>query len=147
MSPGLRSRIPVACHPRQQPAGFTSYARTGSDGMAAAAAGPSALAVRGLDLEPLLQDDGGTGGAAPAQGLEKALRPDQAALRDLMPRIPWHQLDPSPEAGPVIAPGPSRVPGIINALATDVAAVDDARKIGLDMVGSGGATVGDRWYA
>lgn len=45
---------------------------------------------------------------------------------DLMPRIPWHELDPSPEAGLVIAPGPSRVPGIINALATDVAAVDDA---------------------
>jgi hypothetical protein len=94
--------------------------------MAAAAAGPSALPVRGLDLEPLLQDDGGTGGGAPAQGLEKAIRPDQAALGDLVLRIPWQELDPSPEAGLVVTPGPSRVPGIINALATDVAAVDDA---------------------
>jgi hypothetical protein len=41
-------------------------------------------------------------------------------------RIPWQELDPSPEAGLVVTPGPSRVPGIINALATDVAAVDDA---------------------
>ena len=40
--------------------------------------------------------------------------------------MPWQELDPSPEAGLVIEPEPSRVPGIINALATDVAAVEDA---------------------
>jgi hypothetical protein len=41
-------------------------------------------------------------------------------------RIPGQELDPSPEAGLVVASGPSRVPGIIDALAADVAALGDA---------------------
>src|ERR1700751_3664383 len=41
-------------------------------------------------------------------------------------RIPWQELNPSPEAGLVVAPGPSRVPGIVYALAADVAALNDA---------------------
>jgi hypothetical protein len=86
-------------------------------GIAAAAAGPSALPVPGLDLEPFLEDDGGTGGGAPAQGAKKAFRLDQAALVDLVLRIPWQELDPRPEAGLVVAPGPSRVPWIVDALA------------------------------
>jgi len=92
-------------------------------GIAAAAAVPSALSVSGLDLEPLLKDDGSARGGAPAQGPKKALGLDQAALVDLVPRIPWQQLDPSPEAGLVVAPGPRRVPWIVNALATDIAAL------------------------
>src|SRR5260221_12129692 len=92
----------------------------------AAAAGPSAPFAPGLDLEPFGQDDGSAGGRAPAQGPEKVLGPDQAALVDLVARIPWQQLDPRPEAGMVVAPGPSRVPRVVNALAADVAALDDA---------------------
>ncbi len=95
-------------------------------GIATGAAGPSALTVPRLDLEPRLQDDGGAGGGAPAQGPEKVLRPDQAALVDLVLPIPCQQLDPSPEARLVVAPGPSRVLRIVDALATDVAALDDA---------------------
>src|SRR5262249_24840355 len=112
--------------PGQHPVEFTSCARTGSDGISPAAAGSSALSVPGLDLEPLLKDDGGTGGVAPAQGLEKVFRPDQAALVDLVLRVPWQELDPNPEARLVVAPGPSGVLRIVNALAADVAALDDA---------------------
>ena len=95
-------------------------------GIATAAAGPSALSVSRLDLEPRLQDDGGTRGRAPVQGPEKVFRPDQAALVDLVLPIPWQELDPSPEARLVVAPGPSRVLRIIDALAADVAALDNA---------------------
>src|SRR5215471_10537291 len=91
-------RTQSAVGTRAHPAEFTSYFRTGSDGIGSAAAGPSALSVPGLDLQPLLKDDGGTGGGAPAQGPEKGFRPDQAALVDLVLRIPWQELDPSPEA-------------------------------------------------
>src|SRR5215470_3884024 len=94
--------------------------------MGTAVAGLSAVSVLGVGLEPFLQDDGGGGGGAPAQGLTKVFRPDQAALVDLVLRIPWQQLDPGPEAGLVVAPGPSRVLGVVNALAADVAARDDA---------------------
>jgi hypothetical protein len=41
-------------------------------------------------------------------------------------RIPAQELDPGPEAGLVVAPGPSRVLGIVNALAAEVAALDNA---------------------
>jgi len=41
-------------------------------------------------------------------------------------RIPSQELDPGPEAGLVVAPGPSRVVRIINALAADKAALDNA---------------------
>jgi hypothetical protein len=95
-------------------------------GIAAAAAVPSALSAPGLDLEPFLQDDGRTRGRAPALGPEKIFGPDQGALVDLVLRIPSQQLDPSPEAGLVAAPGPSRVLRVVNALAADVAALDDA---------------------
>ena len=50
----------------------------------------------------------------------------QAALVDLVLRIPWQELDPSPEAGLVVAPGPNRVLGIVHALTADVAALHDA---------------------
>ena len=93
---------------------------------ATAAAGPSALSASRLDLEPRLQDDGGTGGGAPAQGPEKVFRPDQAALAGLVLPIPRQELDPSPEARLVVASGPGRVPRTINALAADAAALDNA---------------------
>jgi hypothetical protein len=50
----------------------------------------------------------------------------RAALVDLVLRIPSQELDPGPEAGFVVAAGPSRVVGIVNALAADVAALDNA---------------------
>ena len=81
---------------------------------AASTLSPSSKMMAALGAEPQLR------------AWRKPLRPDQAALGDLVLRIPWQELDPSPEAGLVVTPGPSRVPGIINALATDVAAVDDA---------------------
>src|SRR5690349_9234212 len=92
----------------------------------APAARPSARSPSRLDLEPLLKDDGGTRGRAPVQGPQEIPGPDQAALVDLVMRIPWQELNPSPEAGLVVAPGPGRVPGIVDALAADVAALDDA---------------------
>ena len=100
--------------------------------MGTAAAGSSAFSVPGLDLEPFLKDDGGARGGAPAQGLEKVFRPDQAALVDLVLRIPSQELDAGPEAGLVVAPGSSRVVRIVNALAADVAALDNARTTGSD---------------
>jgi hypothetical protein len=56
----------------------------------------------------------------------KGFRPDQATLAGLVLSIPWQQLDPSPEAGLVVAPGPSRVLRIVHALAADVAALGNA---------------------
>jgi hypothetical protein len=68
----LLPRCRDECSARSRPwaagqhlAEFTSSARTRSDGVGAAAAGPSALSVPGLDLEPRLKDEGGTGSGAP----------------------------------------------------------------------------------
>lgn len=95
-------------------------------GIVAAPGGLSALAAFGLGLESFCEDDGGGGCGAPAQGPEEVFGPDQAALVDLVPRVPWQELDPGPEAGLVVAPGPSRVVRIVNALAADVSAPDNA---------------------
>src|SRR5580692_5439848 len=97
-------------------AGTASGCRPGT-GSAARSRCTSARSAGGLGLEPLRQDDGGAGGGAPVQGLEEVFGPDQAALVDLMLRIPWQELDPGPEAGLVVAPGPRRVVGIVHALA------------------------------
>jgi hypothetical protein len=118
------SSVPVSPMPRwvfcarsrpwaagQYPAGSRRTLEQDHMGIATGAAGPSALSVPGFDLEPRLQDDGGTGGGAPAQGAEKVFRPDQAALVDLVLSIPWQELDPSPEARLVVAPGPGRGSG------------------------------------
>src|SRR5690349_8812276 len=86
----------------------------------------SVLSALGLDLEPCGEDDGGAGCGAPAQGPEEVFRPDQAALVDLVPRIPGQELDPGPEAGLVVAPGTRRVVRIVNALAADVTAFGNA---------------------
>src|SRR5690242_1143347 len=88
--------------------------------------GARRLAVLGLGLESFGEDDGRAGCGAPAQGPEEVFGPDQAALVDLVPRIPSQELDPGPEAGLVVAPGPSRTVRIVHALAADVAAVDNA---------------------
>src|SRR5580692_6420809 len=86
----------------------------------------SALPAFGLGLEPFRKDEGSGGRRAPAQGPEEVFGPDQAALVDLVLRIPSQELDPGPEAGLVVAPGPSRVVRIVNALAADIAALDNA---------------------
>ena len=93
-------------------------------GIAAAPGGLSALSAFGLGLEPFRKDDGSAGRRAPAQGPEEVFGPDQAALVDLVLRIPSQELDPGPEAGLLVAPGPGRVVRIVNALAADLAAVD-----------------------
>ena len=77
-------------------------------GIAAAPGGPSALFALSLGLEPFRKDDGGAGCEAPAQGPQEVFGPDQAALVDLVLRIPSQELDPGPGAGPVVAPGSSR---------------------------------------
>src|SRR5215813_1469375 len=100
--------------------------RTGSIGVAAAGTGWSALAVPGLDLESFVQDDGSSRSRAPAQGQEKVFGPDDAAFVDLVLRIPWQQFDPGPEPGLVVALRPGRVFRVVDALAADVAALDDA---------------------
>ncbi len=87
---------------------------------------PSALSAFCLSLEPGRQDEGRAGRRAPAQGPEEVIRTDQAALVDLVLRIPAQELDPGPEAGLVVAPGPGRVLGIVNPLAADVAALEHA---------------------
>src|SRR5258708_2849862 len=106
--------------------GLRAFSRTGSGGIAAAPGGLSALPVFSLGLEAFREDDGGAGCGAPAQGPEEVFGPDQAALVDLVLRIPSQELDPGPEAGLVVAPGTGRVVRIVNALAADVAALDDA---------------------
>ena len=88
-----------------------------------ASGGLSALFVFGLGRQTFRKDDGGAGRRAPAQGLKELLGLDQAALDDLMVWIPSPEFDPGPEAGLVVAPGPSRVVRIVNALAADVAAL------------------------
>jgi hypothetical protein len=50
--------------------------------------GLSALSAFGLSLEPFRKDNGGAGRGAPAQGPEEVFGPDQAALVDLVLRIP-----------------------------------------------------------
>jgi hypothetical protein len=62
------------------------------------------LSALGLDLESCGEDDRGAGCGAPAQDPEEVFGPDQAALVDLVPRIPWQELDPDPEAG-LASPG------------------------------------------
>jgi hypothetical protein len=67
-------------------------------GSPAAPGGLSALSAFGLGLESFRKDDGGAGCGAPAQGPEEVFGPDQAALVDLVPRIPAQEFDPGPEA-------------------------------------------------
>src|SRR6185437_4547032 len=86
----------------------------------------SVLSALGLDLESGGEDDGRAGCGSPAQGPEEVFGPDQAALVDLVPRIPWQELDPGPEAGLVVAPGTRRVVRIVNALAADITAFGNA---------------------
>ncbi len=69
-------------------------------GIATAAAGPSVLRVPGLDLEPLLKDDGGTESGALTQGAEKVFRPDQAAPDPLAPGA-----QPPPECSALLIHG------------------------------------------
>ena len=101
-------------------------------GIVTAPDGQSAPSAFGLGLERFRKDDGGAGRGAPAQGPEEVFGPDQAALVDLVQRIPSQELDAGPEAGLVVAPGSSRVVRIVNALAADVAALDNARTTGSD---------------
>src|SRR6476646_7518262 len=73
----------------------------------------SVLSALGLDLESGGEDNGRAGCGSPAQGPEEVFGPDQAALVDLVPRIPGQELDPGPEAGLVVAPGTRRVVRIV----------------------------------
>ena len=72
-------------------------------GIVTAPDGQSAPSAFGLGLERFRKDDGGAGRGAPAQGPEEVFGPDQAALVDLVLRIPWQEFDPSPEAGLVLS--------------------------------------------
>jgi hypothetical protein len=120
----VRRRIPA--WPFRGLADLRRYSGQDQTGTAAAPGGLSAVPVFGLGLEPFREDDGGTRRGAPAQGREEVLGPDQAALVDLVPRVPSQELDPGPEAGLVVAPGSSRVVRVVNALAADVAALGNA---------------------
>jgi hypothetical protein len=125
MSPGLRSRISVACHGRQYPAGSRRTLEQAQMGWPRQPLGRQPFLCAASTLSPSSKMMAALG-RSPSSGPGQSPQAGPGGARRPRAADPMARARPEPRSGSGSNARASRVPGIINALATDVAAVDDA---------------------